>query len=115
MVIDMTDTNPLEFAKALADETRQKIMRLCCCEWVSVNDIVAQLNVTQPTVSHHLAVLREAGLVEVREQGKQTFYRLNQKRISDCCGQLMINFAPEDKVTRQLIVIYAPEDKGTPI
>ena len=106
MDINMTNANQVEFAKALADETRQKIMKLCCCEWISVSDIVQQLNVTQPTVSHHLAVLREAGLVEVREQGKQTFYQLNQKRITDCCGQLMINFAPEDEVTRELIVKF---------
>jgi ArsR family transcriptional regulator len=90
----MTPSNPVEFAKALADETRQKIMNLCCCEWISVNDIVQQLNVTQPTVSHHLAVLREAGLVEVREEGRQTFYRLNQDQIASCCGQLVIRFAP---------------------
>ena len=58
----MTTTNVVEFAKALADETRQKIMKLCCCEWISVNEIVEQLGgITQPTVSHHLAVLREAG------------------------------------------------------
>ena len=103
MVINMSNSSPVEFAKALADETRQKIMKLCCCEWISVSDIVQQLDVTQPTVSHHLAVLREAGLVDVREQGKQTFYHLNQKRITDCCGRLMINFAPEDEVTRQVI------------
>jgi ArsR family transcriptional regulator len=103
MVVNMKNTNPVEFAKALADETRQKIMKLCCCEWVSVNDIVQQLNVSQPTVSHHLAVLREAGLVDAREQGKQTFYHLNQKRITDCCSRLMVNFAPEDEVTRRVI------------
>ena len=100
----MTTINPVEFAKALADETRQKIMQLCCCQWVSVSDIVQQLNVTQPTVSHHLAVWREAGLVEVREQGKQTFYRLDQKRITNCCGRLMIDFAPEDEITQQVII-----------
>ena len=86
--------DPVLFAKALADETRQKIMKICCCEWLSVNEIVEHLNVTQPTVSHHLAILREAGLVEVRDEGKQTFYQLNQKRISSCCGQLRTNFAP---------------------
>src|SRR5512136_1228769 len=103
MVIDMTNSSAVEFAKALADETRQKIMKVCCCEWVSVGDIVQQLNVTQPTVSHHLAVLREADLVDVHEQGKQTFYRLNQKRITDCCGRLMIIFAPENELTRKMI------------
>jgi len=92
----MATINVVEFAKALADETRQKIMKLCCCEWISVNEIVEQLGgVTQPTVSHHLAILREAGLVRVREQGKQTFYSLNQERMASCCGQLVIKFAPE--------------------
>jgi ArsR family transcriptional regulator len=91
----MTFTNPVLFAKALADETRQKIMNLVCCQWLSVNEIVEQLNVTQPTVSHHLALLRETGLVHVREEGKQTFYSLNQERVAFCCGQLMIKFAPE--------------------
>ena len=95
----MTFANPVLFAKALADETRQKIMNLVCCQWLSVNEIVEQLNVTQPTVSHHLALLREAGLVSVREEGKQTFYSLNQERVALCCGQLMIKFAPETETT----------------
>lgn len=95
----MTISDPLLFAKALADETRQKIMQLCCCRWLSVNEIVEQLNVTQPTVSHHLAILRKAGLVNVREEGKQTFYALNQAKITSCCGMLMENFAPGDAVT----------------
>ncbi len=92
----MTTLNVVEFAKALADDTRQKIMKLCCCEWISVSDIVEQLGgVTQPTVSHHLAILRDAGLVKVREQGKQTFYSLDQRKVATCCGQLVIKFAPE--------------------
>ena len=98
----MTTPNPLLFAKALADETRQKIMQLCCCHWLSVNEIVEQLNVTQPTVSHHLSILRKAGLVDVREEGKQTFYSLNQRKITSCCGLLMENFAPGDEVTLQI-------------
>ncbi|MBN2386896.1 MAG: winged helix-turn-helix transcriptional regulator [Anaerolineales bacterium] len=100
----MATTDPVLFAKALADETRQKIMTLCCCAWISVGEIVEQLQVTQPTVSHHLGVLREAGLVEAREEGKQTFYRLNQKKISACCGRLMVNFAPQDEVTKKMII-----------
>ncbi|MBI5031743.1 MAG: winged helix-turn-helix transcriptional regulator [Chloroflexi bacterium] len=101
----MAKISPVDFAKALADETRQKIMRLCCCEWISVNDIVAKLDVSQPTVSHHLAILREAGLVSVREEGRQTFYTLNQDRVVDCCGLLMSAFAPEQKATQQFIKI----------
>ena len=89
----------VEFSKAIADGTRQKIMDLLCCQWLSVNEVVGKLDVSQPTVSHHLAILREAGLVEVREEGKQTFYTLSQERVSYCCGQLMIKFAPEEKTT----------------
>jgi ArsR family transcriptional regulator len=92
MELNMTVFDPVLFAKALADDTRQKIMKICCCRWLSVGEIVEQLHVTQPTVSHHLAVLREAGLVDLREEGKQTFYRLNQERITVCCGELRANF-----------------------
>ena len=99
----MTKANAVLFAKALADETRQKIMGLCCCEWLSVNEIVEKTSVTQPTVSHHLAVLREAGLVDVRAEGKQTFYTLNQDRVAMCCGQLMVKFAPESAATEKLV------------
>ena len=99
----MSSINPVDFAKTLADETRQKIMRLCCCEWISVNDIVAKLDVTQPTVSHHLAILRDVGLVSVREEGRQTFYTLNQDMVVECCGSLMSAFAPGQKATQQII------------
>jgi DNA-binding transcriptional ArsR family regulator len=95
--------NPVLFAKAISDETRQKIMNLCCCESLSVNEIVEKLDVSQPTVSHHLAILREADLVTVREEGKQTFYSLNQENIAICCGQLMIKFAPESLTTEKMI------------
>ncbi len=87
--------NPITFAKALADETRQKIMSLCCCKWLSVGEIVEALDVSQPTVSHHLSILRSAGLVDSRREGKQIFYSLNQKKIASGCCQLAGDFAPE--------------------
>ena len=98
----MSSVDPVLFAKALADDTRQKIMSECCCCWLSVNEIVEKVNVSQPTVSHHLAILREADLVHVREEGKQTFYSLNQERLAFCCGQLMIKFAPETETAEAI-------------
>jgi ArsR family transcriptional regulator len=95
--------DPVLFAKAIADETRQKIMSECCCCWLSVNEIVEKVGFSQPTISHHLAILRDAGLVNVREEGKQTFYTLNQEKIVMCCGQLMIKFAPETTTTEKLL------------
>ena len=95
-VVIITDT--VEFAKALADETRQKIMALCCCDYVSVNDIVEQLDVAQPTVSHHLKILKNAGLVRSERRGKQILYTLNQQRLAQGCCQVAEDFAPSQQV-----------------
>ena len=100
--MNISTPNPVEFAKALADNTRQRIMRCCCCQWLSVGELVEQIGLSQPTVSHHLGILREAGLVKIRPEGKQTFYTLNQDQVVMCCGQLMTVFAPEAKATATL-------------
>jgi ArsR family transcriptional regulator len=92
-------TSPVTFARALADDTRQSIMELTCCRWMNVSEIQAEVGVSQPTVSHHLAILRQAGLVKVRSEGKHTYYRLNQEKVVMCCGQLMLTFAPETETT----------------
>jgi ArsR family transcriptional regulator len=91
------DTEEVAFAKALADETRQQIMKHLCCAWLSVTDIVERLEgrVNQPTVSHHLKKLAEAGLVSLRREGRQRFYTLNQDRLTVCCGRLVQRFAPD--------------------
>ncbi|MCC7118183.1 MAG: winged helix-turn-helix transcriptional regulator [Anaerolineales bacterium] len=98
--------NPILFAKALADETRQRIMSVCCCQELSVSEIVEKIGFSQPTISHHLAILRDAGLVLVREEGKQTFYKLNQEHFSFCCGQIMVKFAPESIATENLLKTF---------
>ncbi len=89
--------DPIEFARALSDRTRQEIMKLCCCEWRSVGELADELDVTQPTVSHHLAFLRDANLVHIRPEGRKTFYALNQDAVASCCGVLMLNYAPDVK------------------
>ena len=95
-IVFLIDT--VEFAKALADETRQKIMALCCCQWVSVNDIVDQLDVAQPTVSHHLKILKTAGLVKSERKGKQVMYTIDQARLAQGCCRVAENFAPDQRV-----------------
>lgn len=90
-------TEEVAFAKALADETRQEIMKHLCCEWLSVSDLVEKLagRVNQPTVSHHLKKLAQVGLVSVRQEGRQRFYMLNQETVTLCCGNLVRRFAPD--------------------
>ena len=103
----MTDPDTVNFAKAIADETRQEIMKNLCCVWLSVNDVVDSLGgkVNQPTVSHHLKKLEEADLVIVRQEGRQRFYTLNQEVLTACCGKLVRSFAPD--YTRNLISVDA--------
>ena len=63
--------------KALADPTRVAIVnRLAATDCVCVCDFVAALELSQPTVSHHLKVLRDAGLVESSRRGTWAYYRL---------------------------------------
>jgi ArsR family transcriptional regulator, arsenate/arsenite/antimonite-responsive transcriptional repressor len=63
--------------KALADPARVTILnRLAGADEVCVCDFVAALDLAQPTVSHHLKVLRDAGLVESSRRGTWAFYRL---------------------------------------
>lgn len=98
-------TSSVDFAKALADPTRQQIMQLCCCEWLNVGQIVEAVGVSQPTVSHHLAILRAAGLVNVRNEGKHSYYTINQDRVAYCCGLLLEVFAPESEAADRLKVL----------
>ena len=92
------NVDPVVFAKALADDTRQEIMKCLCCVWLSVNDVVDKLGgkVNQPTVSHHLKKLEEADLVFVRQEGRQRFYTLNQDQLTVCCDTLVRTFAPDN-------------------
>jgi DNA-binding transcriptional ArsR family regulator len=89
-------SDPVAFGKAIADETRQKIMQLLCCRELCVSDLVTELGgVSQPTVSHHLQILRRAGLVDTRRDGKQVYYTLRQQVIAQCCRVIAREFAPE--------------------
>jgi DNA-binding transcriptional ArsR family regulator len=68
------------FAKALSDNTRAEIVTCLCCVWLNVGEIGEKLggNFAQSTVSQHLKVLEEAGLVLVRQEGRHRYYTLNR-------------------------------------
>src|SRR4030067_1255841 len=63
--------------KALSEETRLRIVKLLERGELCVCDIVAALDMVQPKVSFHLGVLKEAGLLKDRKQGRWTHYRLD--------------------------------------
>lgn len=62
---------------AMAEPRRRAIVDVLAGGEHAVNDLVAVLALGQPQVSKHLRVLREVGVVDVREDGRQRFYRLN--------------------------------------
>jgi DNA-binding transcriptional ArsR family regulator len=62
---------------AIAEPSRRAIVDALGAGERPVNDLVAALGLTQPQVSKHLRVLREAGVVDVRDHGRRRLYRLN--------------------------------------
>jgi len=62
---------------AVAEPRRRQILDALVAGERPVNDLVRNLGLAQPQVSKHLRVLREAGVVDVRERGRQRLYRLN--------------------------------------
>ena len=62
---------------AVAEPRRRQILDVLAGGERPVNDLVARLGLAQPQVSKHLRVLREVGLVEVRDEGRRRIYRLN--------------------------------------
>ena len=68
---------------ALAEPHRRQILDLLLGGECSVNDLVARLKLSQPGVSKHLKVLREAGLVVVRPEGRQRWYGLRPEPLAE--------------------------------
>jgi DNA-binding transcriptional ArsR family regulator len=85
----------VDFCKALCDGTRQKIMEMLREQEMCVGDIADAFRLSQPTISHHLNILKSANVVKSRKEGKQVYYSLNQDNIEECCGMLMAKFIPE--------------------
>ena len=75
--------------KALADPTRVAIINsLSAADEVCVCNLTATFHLSQPTISHHLKVLREAGLVESSRRGTWAYYRLVPAAIAELRGAL---------------------------
>jgi DNA-binding transcriptional ArsR family regulator len=75
-------------AKSLADENRLCILESVGREKKSVSQVVEELGLSQPLVSHHLKELRQALLVRVERRGPFVFYELADRRILDILDDL---------------------------
>lgn len=72
--------------KALSDPTRRRILDILKTGARTAGDIADQFEMTNATVSHHLSVLKEAGLVDQDKRGKYIYYELNMSVLDEMMG-----------------------------
>ena len=78
--------------KAMGDETRLRILESLLIDEKCVTDLVQELKCSQPHASHHLRILRDAGLIEGHRDGKQVYYRVSpaiQRALANRQGQAL--------------------------
>lgn len=69
--------------KALADTNRMMIVDMLSCGELCACEILEKFSITQPTLSHHMKILSDCGLVSGRKEGKWTYYSLNKNVVKD--------------------------------
>ena len=75
--------------RALADPTRREILRALRSWDLTAGDIAARFEMTAPSISHHLNVLKDAGLVSALRDGRHIIYSLNSTTLQDLMAELM--------------------------
>jgi hypothetical protein len=89
----------IQFCKAMADESRLKIIGLLSTTEHSVQQLASILELKEPTVSHHLGVLKQLDLVRLRADGNFRWYRLNEEVL----GQISRSVFSRDNIARLAI------------
>lgn len=72
---------------ALSDRTRLTILELLKDRERCVSELCEHFHISQPSVSHHLDILKRAGLVSADKRGREVFYTFNDNVLIECCGQ----------------------------
>ena len=70
-----------EFFSALGDSTRLKMLKLMADEELCSCEVMAALELTQPTTSHHLGILERAGILTAKRNGKWVFYKIANSKV----------------------------------
>ena len=78
-----------EAYKAVADETRREILRLLREEDLTAGQIQAQFEISWPSITHHLNILRQAGLIQVEPRGQQRVYSLNTTVLQEFLARVL--------------------------
>jgi ArsR family transcriptional regulator, arsenate/arsenite/antimonite-responsive transcriptional repressor len=93
--------------KLLADETRLRILDLLGArKELCVRDLWQRLGQSQPAVSHHLGLLRMAGLVDTRHEGKHIYYRIDRERFEE-----LMEMIQQTRVGSQVLAHGEPNEQ----
>jgi DNA-binding transcriptional ArsR family regulator len=87
--------------KALADPTRRQILEDLRDGELSAGEIVSRFNISAPSISRHLGLLKFAGLVTERREGNRIYYALVEERLALCVGGFLSAVCPEQLVLRR--------------
>lgn len=111
-----TDVTPLAFFKALADESRLRIVGFLAARERSVQELAELLKLKEPTVSHHLAILRGIDLVVARADGTTRWHALNPDALKQMSRRLLDNKAvaaladPKAKPDEKILAGFLDDD-----
>jgi len=83
--------------QALADPTRREILRLLRKGDTTPGEMIGSFNITQPSLSHHLNILKQADLVIAQRQGQNLVYSLNVSVFEETVGMMMDIFGTINK------------------
>jgi len=92
----------------LSNEKRLRIIDLLGNKELSFGELSDKLKIKRPNLAQHLFVLKERGIVEMRRQGKNTFYRISDSRVINAC-QLMREVLLEQIRKKQSLLKLARE------
>jgi ArsR family transcriptional regulator len=88
VTVDVKAERRADVLKALAEPTRWRIVEALVCEELCVCHLTELLDLAQPTVSHHLKALRDAGIVESEQHRQWVYYRLRPAVLGDLAAEL---------------------------
>ncbi len=107
--MELTYKTYADIFKALSDETRLRIVDMLSCSELSACDILQSFSLSQSTLSYHMKILVEAGVVKSRREGLWTRYSINEERFDELLRFLPQLFREKDKCICQQIK-YCKED-----
>lgn len=83
------NTIDTEVMKALSDETRVEILFLLGNKELNVNEISSNCKVSRPTISHHLQIMKRAGVLVSRKSGKEIYYSVNKYKLTSLAESIL--------------------------